>query len=152
MKSYNFTFLNKITFPFTKKNIYSINDNMNEIVNDICDKVIKDEYAFILISGNGAAGKSTFATVLQNELGRRNKSVQIISTNDFMLDKTYRKSHIKTYIDKNGRNKNDYIASTFPEAYDYNSLNRSIYPNNADITIIEGIGAALITDDFSYSF
>lgn len=125
---------------------------MKKVVDDICDKVIKDGYRFVLISGNGAAGKSTFAKILCEELKQKGRNISIISTDDFMLDKVYRKSTIKTYIGKNGQSKSAYMASTFPEAYDYDSLEHAIYSQDADITIIEGIGAALILDIFEKSY
>lgn len=125
---------------------------MSKIVNDICNIILKDKYRFVLISGNGGAGKSTFAKILQRELEHKSKNVSVISTDDFLLDKTYRKSTFKSYIDKNGKTKTAYLASTFLEAYDCKSLNNAIYAQNAEIIIIEGIGGALILDNFKKAY
>lgn len=125
---------------------------MDKIVNDICNVIFKDKYKFVLISGNGGAGKSTLAKILQQELERKDKNVSVISTDDFMLDKTYRKSTFVTYPDKNGNPKTAYLASTFPEAYDYKSLKNAITAQDTDITIIEGIGVALFLDNFDQAY
>ncbi len=53
---------------------------MNKIVNDICDTVLKGKYKFVLISGNGGAGKSTLAKILQEELKHKGKRLSVIST------------------------------------------------------------------------
>lgn len=125
---------------------------MNTTLNDICTRAIKGEYKFILISGNGGAGKSTFAHKLQYELQHKNKTIEIISTDDFMLDKAQRKNTIKTYLGKDGKLKKAYLASTFPEAYDFISLMNSVDSQKSDIVIIEGIGAALFLDNFKNSY
>ncbi len=121
-------------------------------VDDICNTITKGKYKFVLISGNGAAGKSTFATKLQENLERNGKTVSIISTDDYLLDKTYRKNNFITYTDKNGDAKSAYLASTFPGAYDYESLNNAISIQDADIMVIEGIGAALIVNNFERAY
>lgn len=121
-------------------------------VNDICDNILKNGDKFVLISGNGGAGKSTLAKVLQNKFLQKNKTVNVISTDDFMLDKVYRKNTIKTYLDKNGQTRSGYMTSTFPEAYDYDLLKKTICAQDADIIIVEGIGAALILADFKESY
>lgn len=125
---------------------------MNKTVNDICNKILEDKYKFVLISGNGGAGKSTLAKILQKELASKGKKANVISTDDFMLEKNYRKNTFITYADKNGNPKTAYIASTFPEAYDYKSLNNTISMQEASIIIVEGIGVALILDSFDKAY
>lgn len=71
---------------------------------------------------------------------------------DFMLDKAYHKKTLKTYLDKNGKNKCAYLASTFPEAYDFISLKNRVDLQKSDIVIIEGIGAALFLEHFENSY
>jgi len=125
---------------------------MNKVVDYICHKVLNGGYEYLLISGNGGAGKSTFAKILQDILQQKQKVVQIFSTDDFMLDKAYRKQTIINYIGKNGERKNAYLASTFPEAYDFNRLTSELSASKADIKIVEGIGVALILDNFANSY
>lgn len=125
---------------------------MKITVNDICDRILQNGYPFVFISGNGGAGKSTLAHSLQDTLVQRNKTVKILSTDDFMLDKAYRKKTMITYKGKNGQIKSCYMASTFRESYDFDSLKQAAESKEADITLIEGIGAALFLQDFKNSY
>ena len=125
---------------------------MNYDIKDICDLIIKSGHKYILISGNGASGKSTLAHNLQNILQNMNKTVSVFHTDDFMLDKEYRKKTLKTYIGKDGTKKTQYMASTFPEAYDFLPLLSALESNVSDIVIIEGIGAALLTEKLPNSY
>lgn len=125
---------------------------MKKTIDSICNTVLRGKYKFVLISGNGGAGKSTFAKILQEKLVLAGKTVSIISTDDYMKDKTYRKNNFITYNDKSGKPKTAYIASTFPEAYNYQSLDKAIHFQNTDIIIVEGIGVALIIDSFENAY
>ena len=126
--------------------------DMKKTIDSICNTVLRGKYKFVLISGNGGAGKSTFAKILQEKLELAGKTVSIISTDDYMKDKAYRKNNFITYNDKSGKPKTAYIASTFPEAYNYQSLDKAIHSQNTDIIIVEGIGVALILDNIENAY
>ena len=68
---------------------------MNYDIQDICDLVIKSGRKYILISGDGASGKSTLTHNLQDMLQNTTKTVSVFHTDDFMLDKEYRKKNAK---------------------------------------------------------
>ena len=53
---------------------------MKKTIDSICNTVLRGKYKFVLISGNGGAGKSTFAKILQEKLELAGKTVSIIST------------------------------------------------------------------------
>ena len=125
---------------------------MRLLISDICNTIIKKDYKIILISGNGGSGKSTLANLLKNECQKLGKAVCIVSTDDFLLDKNYRKSTLISYINKGGQVRKGYIASTFPEAYDYEKLKNTIIAKRQDLIIIEGIGAAFILNDFPQAY
>ncbi len=42
--------------------------DMKKTIDSICNTVLRGKYKFVLISGNGGAGKSTFAKILQEKL------------------------------------------------------------------------------------
>ena len=44
------------------------------------------------------------------------------------------------------------MASTFPEAYDFSPLRSALETDTSNIVIIEGIGAALLTETFPDSY
>lgn len=125
---------------------------MKQTIFDICSAIIKSGYKIVLISGNGCAGKSTFANLLKEEYQKFNKTVCIIGTDDFLLDKNYRKNTLKSYVNKEGQLKKGYIASTFPEAYDFERLKDTIADKSQDLIIVEGIGAAFILNDFPQAY
>ena len=133
-------------------NICDKNVRMKQTVNEICNTIIKNGYQIVLISGNGCAGKSTFANLLKEEYQKSKKTVCIIDTDDFLLDKNYRKNTLKSYVNKEGLIKKGYIASTFPEAYDFEKLKNTIAGKNQNLIIVEGIGAAFILDDFPQAY
>ncbi|MBO7509098.1 MAG: hypothetical protein J6T57_02380, partial [Alphaproteobacteria bacterium] len=143
----------KIQKRLANQETYKYNRNaMNYDIQDICNLIIKSGHKHILISGNGASGKSTLAHNLSNMLQDINKTVSIFRTDDFMLDKEYRKKTLKTYIGKDGTPKTQYMSSTFPEAYDFLPLLSALETNTSDIVIIEGIGAALLTEQLPNSY
>ena len=133
-------------------NICDKNTLMKQIINDICHTIIKNDYKIVLISGNGCAGKSIFANLLKGKYQDFNKTVCILDTDDFLLDKEYRKSTIISYVDKKGQVKKGYMASTFPQAYDFEKLKNTIIGKNQDLIIIEGIGAAFVLNDFPQAY
>lgn len=125
---------------------------MKKTVSDICKTIIKGGYKIVLISGNGCSGKSTFANLLRDEYQKSNKTACIIRTDDFLLDKNYRKSTLKSYVNKAGQVIKGYMASTFPESYDFKTLKTAIASKEEDLIIIEGIGAAFILNDFTQAY
>ncbi len=125
---------------------------MQTIIDDICNTIIENGTKFVLISGNGAAGKSTFANLLKSEYQKFNKTAFIIHTDDFLLDKNYRINTFKFYVNKAGQERKGYMASTFPEAYDFDKLTSTIADKNEDLVIIEGIGAAFLSDYFNQAY
>ena len=125
---------------------------MQKIIDDICNTIMTKGITLVLISGNGAAGKSTLANLLKNEYQQFNKTAFIVHTDDFLLDKNYRKTTFKFYINKAGQNRKGYIASTFPEAYNFEDLNNTIRSKSEDLIIVEGIGAAFILDNFPQAY
>lgn len=125
---------------------------MKQTVDNICKRIMDQGAKFILISGNGASGKSTLANFIKDEYQKFNKTVCIIHTDDFLLDKNYRKNTVKSYVNKAGQTKTGYMASAFPEAYDFAKLTSAIVDKNEDLVIIEGIGAAFLSDYFNQSY
>lgn len=125
---------------------------MRRIISYICNTIIEKGYRTVLISGNGCAGKSTFAKLLRDECQKFNKTAYVISTDDFLLDKNYRKSTLKSYVNKDGQVKEWYMASTFPESYDFETLKNVVASKGEDLIIIEGIGAAFVLDDFAQAY
>ncbi len=119
---------------------------------DICNLIIKSGHKYVLISGNGASGKSTLSNNLQDTLQNTGKNVRVFHTDDFMLDKEHRKKTTKTYVGKDGKTKTQYMASTFPGSYDFSPLLSALKSDTSDIVIIEGIGAALLTEKLPDSY
>ncbi len=125
---------------------------MKQTVKDICNTIIKNDYKIVLISGNGCAGKSTFAHSLKEEYQKSKRTVYVIDTDDFLLDKNYRKNTVKSYVNKEGQVKKGYMASTFPQAYNFEKLKNTIAGKKQDLIIVEGIGAAFILNDFPQAY
>lgn len=108
-------------------NIVFVTFSMN--FGQILDKILKQQPKTIYISGNGAAGKSTLAKRLLDELIQHGIKAVHIDTDNFLLDSSQRKERG--------------LTSCHKESYDFSNIN---FDKNFDITIIEGIGAAFLND------
>ncbi len=123
------------------------------------------KYRFIFVSGNGGAGKTTFAKDLVSEITSRSAEVNYIDTDEFVLDTKMRKSAKKVWIDAEGNAHESEYTTSFRESYYLNAVEAIIYSLNkgqncyfklkkgnqfvevkteASLTIIEGVGSAFL--------
>ena len=146
-------------------------------LSDLTEKIInhcrKNNLKKIYICGNGGAGKSTLSKSL-SEFAKQYGNVNLISTDDFLVDTELRKNSKTKWQENNvefcdrytSSNKESYFFKNiyeilynlengndcyyFPKRYKEKNI-RKLYADNA-LTIIEGVGTAFLEINYEKSF
>ena len=82
---------------------------------------------FLFVSGNGGAGKSTFALKIKDYFLEKGLVANLIDTDDFVTNSTVRKHSEVVYLDSFGNENRGTYNTSFVESYCINSLNATIY-------------------------
>ncbi|MGE6492656.1 uridine kinase family protein [Exiguobacterium sp. NPDC077395] len=110
---------------------------MERLINEIVQNVQTGKRTLIAISGHGAAGKSTLAETLREQLG----DINLLHTDPYIIDSQLRKQTILTY-QHDGKTHHYKMTACHPAAHHLLSLERDV------LMIREGIG--FYTIDVSY--
>lgn len=141
----------------------------NELVQYIIDYCKNNNLNKIYICGNGGSGKTTLSKYIEEEAEKYGK-VNVISTDDFIVDTNLRKNASNTWKENDkeysyrytSSNKESYFVKNideiiynidngldcyyFPKKYKENNNIRKLYTNYF-LTIIEGVGTAFLEKD-----
>ena len=113
---------------------------MEKLIHKVADWIIQqDENVIVGISGHGASGKSTFATMLVNYLGK--DIVNYLNTDPYIVDSQLRRNTMITYEYENEEHHYK-MTACHPAAHHLPSLER-------DVQMIKK-GMDLYTIDTSY--
>lgn len=137
-----------------------------DLVEYIIDYCKNNNVKKVYICGNGGSGKTSLSKFIVEEASKYGK-VNIISTDDFLVDSSLRKNAINTWKENNeeysyrytSSNKESYFIKNieeliynidngldcyyFPKKYKENNSMRKLY-SDYFLTIIEGVGTAFL--------
>ena len=146
---------------------------IEEFVRYIIDYCANSKINKLYICGNGASGKTTLSCAIEKE-GSKFGSVNVISTDDFIVNTELRKNSINKWISDNKeysyrftssneesyfiKNINEIIYNIdhgvdcyyFPKHYEENNNIKQLH-SNYFLTIIEGVGTAFLNRDNALS-
>lgn len=125
-----------------------------------------DEKKLLYICGNGGAGKTTYAKKIKTQLENAGKSVNMISTDDFITNTKVRNNSVGFWTKSGGQFSGRY-TSCCEESYFWSAIDcilfslkngldvfyqpkrseKVLLKADADLTIIEGIGTAFMQMD-----
>ena len=139
---------------------------VKELVEYIIDYCKNKNVKKVYICGNGGSGKTSLSIFIEEEASKYGK-VNIISTDDFLVDNSLRMNAINTWKENNeeysyrytSSNKESYFIKNieeliynidngldcyyFPKKYKENNSMRKLY-SDYFLTIIEGVGTAFL--------
>lgn len=137
-----------------------------DLVEYIIDYCKNNNIKKVYICGNGGSGKTSLSKFIEEEASKYGK-VNIISTDDFLVDNSLRMNAINTWEENNeeysyrytSSNKESYFIKNieeliynidngldcyyFPKKYKENNSMRKLY-SDYFLTIIEGVGTAFL--------